>query len=1122
MEDAVSVQVENISDFIDILTRDNLEDILPRGFIVSLAEPPFRIVFASKKALSIVDCQSLHELNSFCDGTLEGIIPEHTRANKVPKTIRNGRAGSLGQFTITSRNGIIRTVRVYRKVVTDAQEKKYFCDFVDIAPVNSASLEELDSLTGLDNMMSFLIRVSDVIASGEPKKLDNYALVYFDLDNFKLFNRDYGFERGSSLLIYIGDLLREFFSDCPVSRFSDDHFAALVPSEGLMSRIESVHDAAASFEQNARIELKAGIYYFGEGGITASNACDNARFACNGIKDKFDTFVAVYTEDIRKALNHKRYTAEHLDEAIEKRYLKVYYQPVIRVTTGKICGFEALSRWIDPVLGFLSPAEFIPALEQYRLIYRLDLYVLRMICEHYSLLREKGRPVVPVSLNLSRIDFEVCDIVSEVEAIVNAYGLPKSVIHIEITESAIGHDQFLLDKAINEFRSRGYSLWMDDFGSGYSSLNILKDYDFSVIKFDMKFLQDFSQPQRAEKSKVILRSAVSMAKRLNVQTLTEGVENQEHLDFLKTIGCEKAQGYLFSKPLPFADLEKLNYSYESETEAEYMDNLGRVNIVNQFALDHIDKSYADVKAMAVVERTSGGIFRYLQYNGAFFEFLKNLGYNSASGSEDFLNHGKGAQHKILIDLVEHCYQSHREESADYVSNGDYCNLRVRFIAENKLNHDCMFLLIAENLSIYSEKLRSESFDRGLRALLGIFERVDVLDISSGVVESTFYGAVKDNLQLEKRSIEEAKHLFTSTCLDENDVSKFDKFLTNATVRRVRDKVKRPLYADVFRTRSSNGQWRRKVYLQIPYEVDERNLVLLCRTDAEIFYKLQSSYTSSAKDSKLQPYLLWKALLEMDEFSVFWKDRSLRFAGLSRSLLNDLEIKNGNELLGHTSDELCWSSSNADREQEELRVLSEGRYIHYDVQTVANGVAKNFAVSEGPVYLDGNIIGIVGLVKKKVDDVGVGLSFDSVKKEKGNSGILGLGGLQQVLTRFENGYINNRIDFVMLKFGCLNLDTFKEANGEIYTREAESIFFEGVLDALSNKGLVARTATFSGVILKQVGMSDDLAELRRIVLRSSSDIRDRFGHYEVLKMRILGYRFSDDEGARNIRKLFEYR
>ncbi|MDD7516039.1 EAL domain-containing protein [Ruminococcus flavefaciens] len=301
------------------------------------------------------------------------------------------------------------------------------------------------------------------------------------------------------------------------------------------------------------LELKCGAYKPVGDEADISLACDRARFACNSIKKHYDRTLRLYDKSLEDKFHLKQYIVNNIDTAIENNYIKVYYQPIVSTIDGRICGLEALARWQDPNYGLLSPGAFIEILEEYRQIYKLDKYIIEAVCRDYRDSVDNDRPFFPVSLNFSRLDFELCDIVGYLCETVERYNVPKNFIDIEITESALTDQKDFLPNAIKELRSYGYKVWLDDFGSGYSSLNVLKDYQFDVLKIDMKFLSGF---RNNEKTRPILENIVNLTKQLKMVSLTEGVETKEQFDFLGTIGCERAQGYLFSKPVPLEELRE--------------------------------------------------------------------------------------------------------------------------------------------------------------------------------------------------------------------------------------------------------------------------------------------------------------------------------------------------------------------------------------------------------------------------------------------------------------------------------------------------------------------------------------------------------------------------------------
>ena len=266
----------------------------------------------------------------------------------------------------------------------------------------------------------------------------------------------------------------------------------------------------------------------------------------------FFTFLQSYSQKQREAEKKRKYLLENIDRATAKGWIQVYYQPIVDSDSGKTCDEEALARWIDPVEGFLSPADFISELEDAGLIYKLDLHVLEQVLKKIRSRTIAKKEIVPQSINLSRSDFETCDIVEEIRKRVDDAGVERNMISIEITEGIIGENFDYMKEQLSRFQSLGFKVWMDDFGSGYSSLNVLHSVSFDLIKFDQSFTRKLSE---GERGRIILKDMMKMAESLQVETICEGVETKEQAIFLKEIGCSKQQGYYYGKPRPLETQE---------------------------------------------------------------------------------------------------------------------------------------------------------------------------------------------------------------------------------------------------------------------------------------------------------------------------------------------------------------------------------------------------------------------------------------------------------------------------------------------------------------------------------------------------------------------------------------
>ena len=409
-----------------------------------------------------------------------------------------------------------------------------------------------DELTGLPSLTWFfqLCEVGKARIFSEGKQ---GQLLYMDLNGMKYFNHRYGFAEGDNLLKSFAEILVRIFGKENCCHISAGRFAASTLEEGAEERIRQLFGEVKQMNDGRTLPVRVGVYSTAMEDVPVSTAFDRAKMACDAIRLSDVSGFSLYNSELSDEERRHQYLAENLDKAIEEKWIQAYYQPIVRASDETLCDEEALARWIDPVEGFLSPAHFIPQLEKAGLIYKLDLCILDQVLEKIRSREAAGQPVVPQSINLSRSDFETCDIVQEIRKRVDAAGVPRSMITVEITESIIGSNFDFMREQIARFQELGFPVWMDDFGSGYSSLNVLHSIPFDLIKFDMSFMRKLDE---GERGKIILTEMMRMSSSLRVDTVCEGVETEAQVRFLQEIGCSKLQGYYFGKPAPLPAVEE--------------------------------------------------------------------------------------------------------------------------------------------------------------------------------------------------------------------------------------------------------------------------------------------------------------------------------------------------------------------------------------------------------------------------------------------------------------------------------------------------------------------------------------------------------------------------------------
>lgn len=417
-----------------------------------------------------------------------------------------------------------------------------------------ASLEapRIDAATGLLSKEAFFDEAAAYLRHSGARDV---SIVCFDVDHFKLFNDLHGLDCGDELLRYLGRALALRFSPDgaqPLARLAADTFA-LCATGIRPERVERILvDISSECPNGIDAIVRAGVYRIEDPASPVSIMCDRAVIALRTVKGSYFDRVALYDPGMREALVLEREVVAGIESALREDRIELFLQPKCNIRTGKIVGAEALARWRHPERGIVAPGEFIPLIERNGLVRSLDLRVWEKTAAWIRGLIDEGVQPVPVSVNVSRADIYLVDVAAELHALVERYGIEPSLIEVEITESAYSERPDRIVAAFDALAERGFTVLMDDFGSGYSSLNMLKDINVDVLKIDMRFLD-----RDDRRSKDIMESVIRMARWLDLPVIAEGVETREQVNFLLDVGCSYAQGYYYARPMEAAAFEAL-------------------------------------------------------------------------------------------------------------------------------------------------------------------------------------------------------------------------------------------------------------------------------------------------------------------------------------------------------------------------------------------------------------------------------------------------------------------------------------------------------------------------------------------------------------------------------------
>lgn len=477
--------------------------------------------------------------------------------------------------------------KIYDVVFMDLTEE------VETELLLKASMEELkfraerDTLTRLYNRETFYAETEKMLQQNPDK---NYVIGHWNIDRFKVVNELFGSRTGDRILCDMADMIRSQIKGVGTyGRLEADHFVTCLPEEDLEESLIFIEEILSGAKEwnplNYPILLHVGLYRVEDRNISVALMCDRADMALQMIKDNHLKRWNYYNATLKESILNEQKLVNDMENALKEHQFVVYYQPIVDVETQKTISAEALVRWQHPENGMISPGLFIPLFEKNGFIAKLDMYVCEEVCRHQASQIAAGNKVVPVSVNLSRINFYNPNLCVEIEEMVAKYGISPEVIKLEITESAYKDNPQDLLKAINAFQQRGFMVLMDDFGSGYSSLNMLKDFKVDILKIDMKFMDNLETSERAGN---ILFTIIQLAKSLNMETVAEGVETKNQFEMLAEMGCGCIQGYYFSKPVPEAEfVERLKLEQKQENAERIREKFQTVLVVDDEEINRI-------------------------------------------------------------------------------------------------------------------------------------------------------------------------------------------------------------------------------------------------------------------------------------------------------------------------------------------------------------------------------------------------------------------------------------------------------------------------------------------------------------------------------------------------------
>lgn len=605
---------------------------------------------------------------------------------------------------------------------------------------------DYDMLTDIYNKTKFFLATKEMLKRNTDKA---FVFVRLDIEKFQLINTFFGMAEGDRLLKFIAQEIKKFADRSHVitfGRIEADIFAICMPfrkEEEVINFMQGTRDLFGLYHLEFDIVPAFGIYIIEDRELSINDMYDKANLAVKRCKGNYIQNYAFYTEEMSEEIVKEQKIVNSMKKALKKDEFVLYLQPKYELQTNTIGGAEVLVRWDSPSKGMISPGEFIPVFERNGFIMKLDFYVWDKTCQLLQKWLKEDRKPYPLSVNISRVSLYNPKLVEVICGLVEKYEIPKELLQLELTESAYTSNPKAIKETMERFQKVGFYILMDDFGSGYSSLNVLKDIAVDILKIDMKFLSDTDNQGRSEN---ILASVVRMAKWLNMPVVAEGVERKEQVSFLRSIGCEYVQGYYFAKPMPIVEYEKLALEKPFYNRMEQTGD-GIDTDVLWTATSQMEILFSNMLQAVAIYEFEEDDFDIIRVNNAYYDLfgysdMNNIHKSMIMTVDEKHRRGliKAFRHVVETGEVTECEFVRRLESGRVI----WVNLKLKYINRVGKKHvmlGCLIDITAQKeidreLQKYHTALLKS--DQGIETILV----VDDLEVNRASLQSIFEGTYR--------------------------------------------------------------------------------------------------------------------------------------------------------------------------------------------------------------------------------------------------------------------------------------------------------------------------------------------------------------------------------------------
>jgi diguanylate cyclase (GGDEF)-like protein len=1039
-----------------------LYDVLELGVCIVAQDADEAILFANRGVLNFYGCPSEAAFLDLTGGQFSGM--QINRALSLAAV-----AGDQQHFTLHfSFMTMHRHIREADATITRTVLQGCPVYIVQMVSYQMLADENApDRITGFFAPQAFFQKAQDMAKLNlEQGVFTDYCPVCFNVTNFRGFNHSNGVKEGDQALAFIAKTLHGHFPDGLFGHISADTFYALLPRADLTLKVDEVCAAVNRFLGSPDCTLKAGIVVYDQLVSMAElrHSFDMAKLACDEAKKNPEQAYVIFRKEIQERVEKRAYILETFDQALTDGRIKVFFQPVIRLLSGKICSLKATAHWDDPALGTIAPEVFWPVLDEARLSGRLDLFVIDRVIRRQYERKQSGHTLLPVTLHLSRLGLTLMNPLEHLEAAIQRCRLSRSCVRISLSEDVLNDSTGFFFREIRAFQDAGYEIWLDHLDLDYLSNAELYESRFNLVELGREFLDHLD-----ERGRTIITDIARMAKHIGVHVLVDGVATAEQVDFLKSVGCGKIAGPYCGKPVVYSELTAALRQQGVETENNLEQSVYRaaelVDIASErplclFLVDHGEIRMLTMNEACLAEAAKAGLPREAAWAFFFKERQQTFSTRFTQAVEKTYHDGKNLIRFVVKKQVMQLTTSRIAGVPDFWVGG----AELVHIASNYANREHL------------------QFDHLVHSAAAISDHVFYLDTAKDQIEVVASVGPRFAVGQTFHGIAGILDAFCRQYVHADDQKRFK---AAADIEALKRRVQQSAYGRVevlFRVRQSDGAYHWIVCRVVLVSDDDVESLMIYEWQ-DVWENLPDGEArltrTGAVHSEIRKDHLFESVLRYSGLPFYWKDAAHRYAGASEAFLELIGQRSEAEVMGKTAAALNVYTDADKVEQVERQVMDDGRTVVTEKRhLLTGGKEKIYCETVFPYYGDREIEGVAGWLRPENETAA---NRDTL------TGLMDAAGLLSVGFALDDILRKGGEDYGAVLLAIRNYDSLYKTFGQDFAEKAEKTVARQI-EAEGLPGGVASARVRSGCFIL-LGRGRVMRQVEAASIRIQDQIQD---------------------------------